>query len=647
MGIGLTGAQPRADDGGVAGAVTSADDAAGDGEGVVGGRRTGLRTAWPVVALLFLVGGVPLVVGLIALRDPRWYPALDYAMIELRVRDVATRDAPMVGLAGRIHGYGLQGSHPGPVSFWVLWPAYKLFGSSGWALQAATGAVNLVALGAALWIARRRGGRGVLLGVAAALSLLVLGYGIDRLTEPWNPYMPMLWWVVFLLAVWSVVCDDLALLPVAVFAGSFCAQTHVPYIGLVGGLFAFVAVVLGVRAGRADGGGRRRLLGWGALSLGMLATLWLPPVIDELRHRPGNLSILRENFAHPAETPVGLGGRAVEVWLAHLDLWQLPRHSGSFEVAPLGSAVSGLVLLCAWAAAVAITWRRRHAAPTIWRLHVVVAVALLLGLVSVTRIFGQLWSYLLLWGRGTTVLLVVATVWSAASAWAAGPPGRRPPRWAAGGGVAVLLMVLVGSTAGLTATAARATMHDPEESRVLAHLVPHTVDALRDGGAPGGGPGGRYLVQWSDAMAIGSAGYGLVLELERAGLDVGGPGGYATNLVLHRVRQPVDATATVTFVRGDELIEQWRSNPDVVEVASFEPRSSAEIARHDELRAGLDAGLRDAGLDSLADLMGQNLLVAVLDERFPSELRPDFSEMLELGQPAAVFIGPPDVEALS
>jgi hypothetical protein len=273
----------------------------------------------------------------------------------------------------------------------------------------------------------------------------------------------------------------------------------------------------------------------------------------------------------------------------------------------------------------------------------VVAVALLLGLVSVTRIFGLLWSYLLLWGRGTTVLLVVATVWSAVSAWAACPPGRCPPRWAAGGGVAVLLMVLVGSTAGLTATAARASMHDPEESSVLAHLVPNTVDALRDGRAPGGGPGGRYLVQWEDAMAFGSAGYGLVLELERAGLDVGGEAGYATNLVPHRVRRPVDATATVTFVRGDEVIERWRSNPDVVEVAYFEPRSSAEIARHRELRAGLDARLRDAGLDSLADLMDQNLLLAVLDERFPSELRSDFSEMLKLGQPAAVFIGPPDI----
>lgn len=379
--------------------------------------------------------------------------------------------------------------------------------------------------------------------------------------------------------------------------------------------------------------------------MGVFGAIWLPPVIDEVRRSPGNLAILSENFTHPSEAPIGLGGRAVEAWLAHLDLWQLPRHGWSFDAAPVGSPVSGLVLLCAWFAAAVITWRRRHAAPSIWRLHVVVAVALLLGLVSVTRIFGPLFSYLLLWAWGTTVLVVVATVWSAASAWSAGPPGRRSPRWAAGAGAVVLLTVVLGSTAGLTVTAARAPAPYPDESRLLAHLVPDTVDALRDGRARGAGLSGRYLVQWSDASKLGSEGYGLLLELERAGLDVGGQAGWATNLVAHRTRRPDGATATVTFVRGDDDIERWRSNPDAVEVAHFDPRTSGELARYHELGAEVEAGLRDAGLDAVADLMGENVLLAALDERFPSELRPEIVEMLELGEAAAVFIGPPDLIA--
>jgi hypothetical protein len=169
-------------------------------------------------------------------------------MTELRVRDVPTRHPPMVGLAGRLHADGVQGSHPGPLSFWLLWPVYRLFGSSGWALQVATAVLNTVAVGVALWLGRRRAGLPGLLGLGAGLALLAHGLGIDRLTEPWNPYMPVPWWVVFLLAAWSVLCDDMLLLPVAVFTGSFCAQTHMPYVGSVGGILAFLAMVIAVRA---------------------------------------------------------------------------------------------------------------------------------------------------------------------------------------------------------------------------------------------------------------------------------------------------------------------------------------------------------------------------------------------------------------
>ena len=75
-----------------------------------------------------------------------------------------------------------------------------------------------------------------------------LGYGIGPLLEPWNPYLPVLWWVVVLLAVWSVLDGDVAMLPVAVVAGSFCAQTHLPYLGLAGGLGVLVVAALVLQA---------------------------------------------------------------------------------------------------------------------------------------------------------------------------------------------------------------------------------------------------------------------------------------------------------------------------------------------------------------------------------------------------------------
>ena len=76
-----------------------------------------------MVAAGLLVLGLPLVVAAGALRRPHWYPVLDLAMTELRVRDVGTRYTPLIGLPGRI-GTTLaeQGSHPGPLSFYLLAP---------------------------------------------------------------------------------------------------------------------------------------------------------------------------------------------------------------------------------------------------------------------------------------------------------------------------------------------------------------------------------------------------------------------------------------------------------------------------------------------------------------------------------------------
>ena len=95
----------------------------------VGGRRP---HAALVIAILVALLALPLVVALIALRHPRWYPLLDMAQTEIRIRDVASSHPPLIGLAGRIGTYGPDGgSHPGPISFYAIWPFYQLFGASG------------------------------------------------------------------------------------------------------------------------------------------------------------------------------------------------------------------------------------------------------------------------------------------------------------------------------------------------------------------------------------------------------------------------------------------------------------------------------------------------------------------------------------
>lgn len=631
-----------------------APDAPGAGGAPPGERRQG-RTFALVAGLTALVGGLPLAVALGVLHNPRWYPLLDLAQTEMRVRDVASSHPPLVGLAGRIRGYGVNGSHPGPLSFYSLFPFYKVFGGSAFALQAAAASLNLAAMGLAIWIGHRRGGLYGAIGIATALAVLARAYGANWLTEAWNPYMPMLWWFLFLLAVWSILCDDLAMLPVGVFAGSFCSQTHIPYAGLIAGMGAFtvVAVAVWFWPRRSDGDARRRLLRWGVPSLALLGLLWTPPIVDQLTNDPGNLAIIKENFSHPTEPAVGLG-EAVKVAVGNLDVTTLVRGYQGSETALAGMSVLGLLLLGLWAAAAVVALRRGYA--TVLRLHLVVAGALALGLTSVSRILGFLWYYLVLWSWGTMTLTVVAMAWTAVllardlAAPADVPePTDEATDTATGAdrprlyvlGAAGLVALLAATTASFTYDAAHTEVPAASETASLREVAPVAIARLESGDLPGDGKDGRYVVRWDDdALAIGSQGYGFFNELERRGFDVGVPEVHSTGSVPHRVRALADGDAIVNYVIGEANIDRWRADPAATEIAFHEPRSAAELEEYERLHDEVVADLRGEGLDELVEVLDNKLFLVGIDPRVPSWIADKVGEMMDLGLPAAVFVAP-------
>lgn len=606
------------------------------------------RRSLVVVAGCVVVLVAPLVVALVVLRQPTWFPVLDLAMTELRVRDVGTAQTPLIGLPGRI-GRTLadQGSHPGPLSFYALAPTYRLLGRSAWALQAGTVALHAVAVTVALLIARRRGGTVLVVAMAAVLALLMRGYGLETLTEPWNPYMPLLWWFAFLLAVWSVVLGDVRLLPVAVFAASFCAQTHVPYLAMTAGLGGLAVAAVAVWWQRRPDR-RRELVAWTGIALAVGVVLWAPPVIDQLTEDRGNLTKLAEHFTDPPEEPVGVG-KGVELALLHLDVANLASGqdgtTGSLVTAtaePEGSVVPGLVLLVVWVGAVlvALRLRSRSDAEPILALHLVVATGLAMGVISMSRIFGDLWYYLMLWAWGVTALLVVAVVWTAALA--VGTFGRDESRIRNSSRPNVRHLaagVLVVSSGLFAVDATDAEAPAPRLSATLGAVTGPTAKALEDGVGPASGRDGRYVVTWEDALHIGSQAYGLVSELERRGFTVGMTRGLIVPNTKYRTIDPEDATAEVHFATGP-YIETWRALPDAIEVAYVEPRTAAEIRRFEELRDEAVARLEADGLDDVVPLVDANLFGASIQRRVPSSTRELLAEMLDLGLPTAVFVAP-------
>jgi hypothetical protein len=184
----------------------------------------------------------------------------------------------------------------------------------------------------------------------------------------------------------------------------------------------------------------------------------------------------------------------------------------------------------------------------------------------------------------------------------------------------------------------------PRINESLGALVAPTAHALaqveRREGSAGRGP---YLVTWlPDAQAIGSAGFGLLNELDRRGFDVRAEEAFRPGATRYHVIDARTPSLEVHLATGPD-IANWRRDSRFTQVASFDPRSDAERAEFDRLHADVAADLRRAGLGDLVAQIDDNLFMLALAPRVPVSTRTLISHMLDLGMPMAVFIGPPGI----
>ena len=583
----------------------------------------------------------PLILAAMLLATRPWAPVLDMAMTELRVRDVGTRHTPLIGLPGRIGKFPEQGSHPGPLSFYLLAPFYRLSGARAWGLELGSVAINAIAVGILVWIGHRRAALLGTLALGAIAAVAVRGYGLNVLTHPWNPYFPVLLWLVVLAAAWSVVMRDHWMAITAVVAASIAAQTHVSYLLNAIAMSVLVLVVMGWRL--RDQEQRAVVLKPFLVTLGIGAVLWIPPFLDQLIRDPGNIGTLVEHFAnHPPEPAIGVGD-GVRVFLRHLDapsaITDLFLHSNSFihrSGLEHGRPLLGLLMLALWMTAAAAARRMQHR--PLDGLNLVLGVALLTGLLSTIRIFGKVWYYLTLWAWGTTLMMVLSVAWTS---WALirrrGADENEPVDQRAA--VVVAAVTIAVCTAMSIGAAVVLDVPEPQLSDGLRAVVPDTEAAIEAAIGPAVGHDGRYIVRWNDALLIGSQGYGLVNELERDGYNVGVQHEYRVPVTPHRVFEDGTYDAEIQFVSG-KYIDEARQRDGFVEVAGADVRSDAERARFDEVRARVLARLAEVGREDLIEGVDGNLFGASLDPDLPRDIVDDMSEMLLLGVPVAVFLAP-------
>ncbi len=570
------------------------------------------------VALVVL----PLAIAAAVLHGKHWWPTGDLAQAEMRVRSLWAHP-PLIGAAGRLGTLTERGSHPGPLAYWLLWPVYRLFGATPWALEGSVAALNAAGAGVTILVARRIGGRVAMLGAALGLAGLLHGFGLTTMIQPWNPFLPLVWFAATVVLTWGVIAGDTRLWFGLVAVGTLCVQCHVGYLGPVGGLLA-VALAFTVWRQRTHW---KALLG--AAGLGVVP--WVPPIIDQIVHHPGNLRILFDYFRHPPENAIGLGRGLATVF-------RLLNPAGGWITGNAdlhASVVPGVVLVAVWAIAAVWTWRRRADLPRLFALHVTVGAALVFSVLSVSRIFGQLFGYLVMWVWVITAAMVAATVASAAAAVVVGQDDqrvvrwRRPAAWVAVGAVAASSLALASSARGL---------RPPYEaySKQMAALVPALVPKLaRDG---------RSQVVFDDPISLGGDAYGLILELDRRGFVAGAPPVLKVAVEPHRVLPTKRATATLVVASGPAIMH-WEGRPDARLLVIADPRTDAQRARYTRLRARAIAGLRRANLPDLVPKVDDSIWLVANDTRTPPSVIDDIGPMIDMGLPTAVFETAPGADS--
>lgn len=562
------------------------------------------------------------------------------AQAELHMRGFFSHP-PLVGAAGRIVGdTGIQGSHPGP-SLWVaMLPVYILGGRTSGALMAAVVSVHLAAVVGALWLAKRRGDWALAVPVGVVALLVIRSSGPDFMIEPWNPWLAVLPFMVFVLLVLDVVAPVIPdtrrrviALVAATVVGSHCVQCHAGYLVLVAGALT-LAVVIFVR----ELGWRVRPVRRGlavATLLGLV--VWLPPIIDQLRREPGNASLLWQHFGSPSEPTIGL--RAMVRIVAEQFNVVGPWITGPGRLAPSAGwfRYPGLVVMVSmgvWAAFVA------HRRGSVWlvRSFVVVVAFVGVGAVSVYRIFGPFFEYTIRWFWVLSALWIALVAHTLIASFGRSLVstrfGDRRPRSTLGVAALVGLLVL-GGVASAQAVS-RSHLPGPTDSRITGGLSGQLTSALDHHL--------RYLVRFWDPYTLNATGFGVVLELERHGFRVGVDPQFAAAALPHRTMGESQSDKVLWVVVGP-YIDKVRADSTLDEVAFVDPRSSAEAARADRMIEEVGRMLVAAGREDLVPSLTQpGATLLFPDPPLPEEIAVKVRDIVLLGQPVAVFVGEPGVE---
>ncbi len=475
-----------------------------------------------LTVLAFAVVIVPFAIALgrlVSASGQHLYLPDDLALIDLHTRS-ALHWRQQLGVFDH-NGW----NHPGPSYFYLLSLVYRVLGSGARSLFVGATLLNAGAAVACLGVVRRRTTPARALWAAFWICILasilaVVGPGsvtysegaLGGLVSPWNPMV-----VIFPLLLLVLLCAgamDRSILSLAgaLVVGSFIVQTNISTLVLVAALLLLAVITWVVTAVRD----RRRLTltdgapdadghpsvemqharspqtwAWGIAGLVVLVLMWLPPLIQQVTNHPGNLTLIARFFNAAHLTP-SLAASLRSVTAVYGVLISGPSevmstylgHTPHHVVAAVASTVIAMVAAVGVAAA-GVRQRNRFAAG----LGVLGVVGFVAMVVSVSRVVGVVYGYLVVWA----VALPVSTFIGAGMVRVpAGVPSLRGRPFTSSPVVRLLACtVAVGASVVLCVRvvdlSALATVSDPEVGDLTALVVPalhgRSSVFVNDGGA--------------------------------------------------------------------------------------------------------------------------------------------------------------------
>ena len=257
---------------------------------------------------------MPVIVSTVHAVQYHWQPTDDKAIIATRGWDVLTSHTPFLGQYSTISEITGHATYAlGPMQYWLIALPARWGGPLSMAVT--EGVVNTLCVIGAVALARRRGGRLLMFGAAAAIALMCMSLASESLRDTWGSAAPLFPFLLLLFSSWSVAVGEYRLLPLSVLLASFAVQSHLSYLAPATGLIgiALVGLAMTLFARRRSGTPWIRPLAiWGAVTLVVIGFCWWPTIVDQVSRNPGNLTIVA-NYATSGNQTLGgtIGWHAV------------------------------------------------------------------------------------------------------------------------------------------------------------------------------------------------------------------------------------------------------------------------------------------------------------------------------------------------